>query len=97
MRVPQERSSSALGAIPVGYVEEKHPDVIVSFDAYAEAILRSPAIREEYGDRVFPPFLPADSSPALIKAFGDRNLHILVEKGGLCDAGRLYEKVAAAY
>lgn len=98
MRVPEERSSGAFGAIPVGYVMEKRPDVIVSYDQFGEAVLRSVAIRGAYFDRAFPPFLPIDSSAALLRTFQSiRNIHVLVKKNGGCDAGELYERIAEDY
>lgn len=46
MRVPEERSSGNIGAIPVGYVREVKPDIIVSYDIFAEAFLKSDLLRE---------------------------------------------------
>jgi hypothetical protein len=98
MRVPEERSSGAFGAIPVGYVMEKQPDVIVSYDQYGEAVLRSAAVRGAYFDRAFPPFLPIDSSPALLRTFqGIRSVHVLVKQNGGCDRDQLYERIARDY
>lgn len=41
MKVPEERSSGLIGAIPPDVVEKFQPDIIVSYDTFIEAFLRS--------------------------------------------------------
>jgi hypothetical protein len=96
MKVPQERRSGTVGAIPAGYVNEKHPDVIVSYDTYAEGLLRSTAM-QNYVDRAFPIFLPADSLPELEARSAHRALHVMVRADGHCEASRVQQQVAKAY
>ena len=96
MKVPQERRTGTLGAIPVGYVREKLPDVIVSYDTYAEALLRSSAM-QNYVDRAYPIFLPADSLQELKARSAHRALHVMVRAGGHCDTSRVQQEVARTY
>jgi hypothetical protein len=96
LKVPEERSSATIGGIPWRYVMDKKPDLIVSYDVYAEGLLRSPAMAH-YKDEAFPTFAPPDNSPALAARFGDRKLHVMVRIGGACDAQSVYESVAKAY
>ena len=42
MQVPQQRSSGAIGAIPVGLVKEAQLGLIVSYDGFIEEFLASP-------------------------------------------------------
>jgi hypothetical protein len=96
MKVPQARHSGDVGAIPAGYVNEKHPDVIVSYDTFAEAVLRSSAM-ESYIDRAFPVFLPADSLQKLKDRSAHRALHVMVRVDGHCEASRVQDEVAKVY
>jgi hypothetical protein len=41
LRIPEERSSGLLGAIPPAVVEKFQPDIIVSYDIFIEAFLKS--------------------------------------------------------
>jgi hypothetical protein len=96
MKVPQERRSGTVGAIPVGYVMEKNPDVIVSYDTYAEALLRSSAM-QNYVDHAYPIFLPADPLQELKARSAHRALHVMVRADGHCDTSRVQQEVAQAY
>ena len=42
MKVPQERPNGLTGAIPPGYVKEANPDIIVSYDSFCGAFMKSP-------------------------------------------------------
>jgi len=44
MAVPQERSSGTLGAIPPAFVQQVNPELIVSYNVFAEALERSPIL-----------------------------------------------------
>lgn len=46
MKIPEQRSSGTVGAIPPDYVKENMPDIIVSYDFFAEALLRSEVISQ---------------------------------------------------
>jgi len=59
MDVPEERSSGDLGAIPVGFIEEIRPDLIISYDIFIESFLRSNAI-DDYIHIKKPLFLHQD-------------------------------------
>jgi len=60
MSVPSERSRGDIGAIPPGYVEQLHPELIVSHPHFLEAVLVSP-IRKEYVRLNTPLFLADDA------------------------------------
>ncbi len=44
MKIPEERGAPVVGAVPVGFVREAHPGLIVSADIFAVALLRSDAL-----------------------------------------------------
>ncbi len=46
MSVPEERSSGSIGAIPVGFIQAEQPEIMVSYDVFIEAFLRSPAVQQ---------------------------------------------------
>jgi hypothetical protein len=90
MRVPDERSSGDLGAIPTGFVREMRPDVIVSYDVFAQSLLKS-SDRSIYTELVYPP-LPA----AEMSSYGDwsrHRLYILVARSGVCSSTGLDARV----
>lgn len=93
MKIPSQRSNGALGAIPVGYVREERPDVIVSYPLYAEDVLRH---KEELGyvDLLFPP-LPSNDLKHLGSFYGIPAIHVLVRRDGLCSASAISLAVAA--
>ena len=90
MRVPGERSSGDLGEIPTGFVSEMHPDVIVSYDVFAESLLKNPD-RSIYTEFTYPA-LPAAEMPRY-SDWSKHRLHILVAKSGLCSSTALDERV----
>jgi hypothetical protein len=90
MRVPDERSSGSLGAIPTGFVSEMRPDVIVSYDEFAESLLKNPD-RSIYTEFVYPP-LPAAEMPHY-SDWSRHRLYILVARSGLCSSTALDARV----
>jgi hypothetical protein len=94
MRVPQERSNGSLGEIPPGFVRERHPDLIVSYDAFAEAAL--PAARSlGYIDYVFPMFVRGERE-GMNDLWGARQMHVLVAPDGRCSAAAVKQAVGRA-
>ena len=94
MRVPEERRSGALGEIPAGFVRDRHPDLIVSYDILAESAL--PAARAlGYLDYVYPLFLRADRASAS-SLWGARQMHVLVAPDGPCSPANIDRAVRAA-
>lgn len=84
MKIPAERSNGELGAIPVPFVVEKSPDVIVTYPQYGEDVLRKgPALG--YQKLSYPPLLPRDLLH-LHSFYGISNIFVLVKQGGLCSA-----------
>jgi hypothetical protein len=67
LKVPDQRSSGTLGAIPPGYVQITNPDIIVSFGIYSEA-LRKDEIINRYN--LFPIYSSISSS------LGDLTIYI---------------------
>ena len=86
MAVPQERSDSSRGAIPPRFVRDRKPDLIVSYDIYAEAVTASPEIQAAYDDLRFDPVLKSEMAGNLSPIWGARMLHVFVKKSGSCDA-----------
>jgi hypothetical protein len=80
MRVPEERSRGDLGAIPPLYVEKQMPDVIVSYDQFAQALLAS-KVMDQYNVVPVPAYLPEDRKNAKTDTiWGDRYLRIYIRK-----------------
>lgn len=80
MEIPDERSSGNLGAIPIEFIAVTHPDYIVSYDAFAEAFLKSDllALYDRYQCSVF---LEEDMpSTGDFVFWGSRYLNIFVRK-----------------
>lgn len=80
MKVPEERERGNLGAIPPAFVEETLPEIIVSYDSFAMALLNSEII-ERYNVVVLPAYLPEDgkySNTGLI--WGNKYLRIYIRK-----------------
>ena len=60
LRIPEERESGDLGAIPPEFVEENMPELIVSYDVFAMALLNS-AVAQKYNILTIPAYLPEDA------------------------------------
>ena len=76
MKVPEERSGGEIGAIPVGFIEEIQPDIIVSYDIFIEAFLLSD-LQNNYVRIKKPLFLQKDMSYFSGKSFWNSvNLNI---------------------
>jgi hypothetical protein len=82
MRIPEERSTGDLGEIPAGFVRERRPDLIVSYDFFMESAL--PAARQlGYIDYSYRPFIPEDSA-SMKGTWRNMRLHVLVAPDGHC-------------
>lgn len=80
MKVPEEREHGALGAIPPGYVEETLPEIIVTYDSFATALMNSNII-QQYNEITIDALLPQDrkySSTGLI--WGNKYLRVYIRK-----------------
>ena len=94
MRVPQERSTGSLGEIPAGYVRDRHPDLIVSYDILAESAL--PAARSlGYIDYSEPLFVREDRAGSS-SLWGARQMHVLVAPDQRCSATAIDRAVRLA-
>jgi hypothetical protein len=90
MRVPEERSSGDLGEIPAGFVSEMRPDVIVSYDMFAESLLKNPD-RSTYTELIYPA-LPASEMPRY-SDWSKHRLYIFVDRSGACSSAALDARV----
>ena len=94
MRVPQERRSGALGEIPAGFVRDRRPDLIVSYDLLAESAL--PAARSlGYFDYAYPMFVREDRASAS-RLWDAREMHVLVAPNGRCSPAAIEAAVRTA-
>lgn len=59
MKVPEERISGIIGAIPPDFVENIRPELIVTYDIFAESLLKATVVNE-YNLVYLPAYLPAD-------------------------------------
>jgi hypothetical protein len=92
--IPEERSKGSLGEIPVAFVRDRHPDLIVSYDIFAESLL--PAARSlGYIDYSYPLFIREDRNSAH-SLWGARRMHVLVAPGGRCLPAAIDHAVRAA-
>jgi len=91
MRVPEERSDSTWGEIPGGFIKERHPDVIVSYDMFAESAL--PVARSlGYVDYTYPLFVREDRS-TLNTLWQAKQMHVLLASNGVCPAAQLDQEI----
>jgi hypothetical protein len=80
MQVPNERPRGDLGTIPPEYVEDHMPDLIVSFDSFAQALLAS-SVASQYNMVKIPVYLPEDFIYAEHDTiWGNKYLRIYVRK-----------------
>ncbi len=80
MKIPEQRSSGGFGAIPPGYALTYMPDLIVSFDVYAQALLNDEVTRQ-YNVILIPAYLPDDAIYSESKTIGDsKNLRVYIRK-----------------
>jgi hypothetical protein len=78
LKIPEERSSGVYGAIPVAFVEETSPDIIVTYDIFAESLLRSNVIKRYTGSE-YPVFIPADAAIAKeLAVWGSRHFYVFI-------------------
>lgn len=81
MPVPQDRSSGGVGAIPPAFVSDVHPDVVVSYSFFTEALSRR-FDRSIYEEHIYEP-LPATESKQNHSLKG-ASLYVLIAKEGAC-------------
>ena len=80
MKVPQQRSNGGLALIPPDYVRFIKPDIIVSYDIFAEALLQDD-VSAQYNIITLPAYLPEDAIYSESKTiFGSKYLRIYIQK-----------------
>lgn len=60
MKVPEQRTSGSAGAIPLKYVQEKMPELVVSLESFCEEFSRSNLAHEKYYKIQLPVFTARD-------------------------------------
>jgi hypothetical protein len=80
MRVPEERSNALIGAIPLAYVLEMNPEIIVSYDINAEQVLRG-GLESDYIHLREPIYTPEDMALATHPyMLGSEYLHVFIRR-----------------
>jgi hypothetical protein len=80
MKIPEQRSSGTTGAIPPGYVKLNTPDLIVSYDSFAQALLKDEVI-QQYNIVLIPAYLPEDAIYSEDRTiWGNRYLRVYIRK-----------------
>jgi hypothetical protein len=80
MKVPEQRMSGGFGAIPPEYVRVVSPDIIVSYDTFAEALLMDD-ISSQYNIIALPAYLPEDATYSESKTiWGSKYLRVYIRK-----------------
>jgi hypothetical protein len=80
MRVPEERPSGLVGAIPAGYVKEVKPDIIVSYDCFCGDFMKS-SESADYVNIKEPIFTPSDLAITNVRnLWGSDNINIFIKK-----------------
>jgi hypothetical protein len=81
MAVPQQRNHSGLGAIPPEFVNFVNPDIIVTYDIFAEALLRRDDISAQYNIITLPAYLPEDALYSESESiWGSKYLRVYIRK-----------------
>lgn len=70
MKVPEERANSDIGAIPPNYVKATMPELIVSYDHFAHALMMDEII-QHYNVTRIPAYLPEDAVYSQSKTIWD--------------------------
>lgn len=80
MNIPQERTEGSIGAIPPAYVAQKSPDLIVTYDLFAQALMRDVTI-QQYNMILFPAHRPQDAVYTKNgKLWGSNYLRVYIHK-----------------
>jgi hypothetical protein len=78
MRIPEERSSGGIGAIPSDCVKEKLPELIVSYDVFIQSLSKS-SILNKYNHYQLPVFKEEDLKLAKTKSiWGSKYLNVYI-------------------
>jgi len=78
MRVPEERIDGSIGAIPPAFVKEVKPDIIVTYDIFAQALLHSEIIKQ-YTATEYPVFIATDAAIAReLSVWGSRHFFMFI-------------------
>ena len=80
MKIPEERANGLIGAIPPSYVKLTMPDLIVSYDNFAQALLKDDIVNK-YNIITIPAYLPEDEPFSKTKLlWGNKYLRVYILK-----------------
>jgi hypothetical protein len=80
MDIPEQRDTGGIGAIPPGYVIEKMPSLIVSYDYFTQALLKDDMIHL-YNMILIPAYIPEDAELSTTGTIaGNKHLRIYIRK-----------------
>ncbi len=80
MKIPSERSSGGIGAIPVGCVKEKMPEIIMSYDIFIQALSKN-NILNAYTHYKFPTLVSDDiNATEDTRIWGSKYLNVYIRK-----------------
>jgi hypothetical protein len=80
MKIPEQRPRGDIGAIPPEYVMSVSPDIIVSYDIFAQALLND-EITSQYNVIAIPAYLPEDAKYSESKTiWGSKYLRVYIHK-----------------
>lgn len=94
LRVPEDRTSGMWGEIPAGFIRDRHPDMIVSYDMFAESALPA-ALSLRYIEFSYPLFVREDRTSAK-KLWMAQRMLVLVAPNGHCSPPQVDEAVRTA-
>jgi hypothetical protein len=80
MPIPDQRQSGSIGAIPVEFIQQEQPDIILSYDVFIESFLRSQIIGQY---ALYPIAILNENDQQLSgiqDVWGSKNLNIFINK-----------------
>lgn len=81
MKIPDERENGTVGAIPAEYVKKELPDIIISYDRFARALLNDKEIASMYTIVALPAYSLEDEIYSRNKTmWGDRYIRVYIRK-----------------
>jgi len=80
LTIPDQRATGDIGGIPPGYVRENMPEIIVTYDVFAKALLSDDVVRQ-YNVILIPALLPEDAIYSESKTiWGSKYLYVYIRK-----------------
>jgi hypothetical protein len=80
MSVPNERSSGGIGAIPIGCVKEKMPDIIMGYDIFIQSLSKN-MVLDQYTQYKLPTLVEDDLNVSSdSRVWGSKYLNVFIRK-----------------